>query len=62
MKLHAMLRLIAGVFILISLALSHWVHPNWVYLSIVIGLNLIQSAFTLWCPMISILQKLGVEE
>ncbi|WP_133471759.1 YgaP family membrane protein [Paraglaciecola marina] len=62
MKLHAALRLIAGAMLLISLALTHWVHPNWIFFSIFIAANLIQSAFTLWCPMITILKKLGVQE
>ncbi|MEP0174755.1 MAG: DUF2892 domain-containing protein [Paraglaciecola sp.] len=62
MKLHAALRLIAGTLLLISLALTYWVHPNWIFFSIFIAANLIQSAFTLWCPMITILKKLGVQE
>lgn len=62
MKLHAALRLIAGSMVLLSLALTVWVHPNWIYFSVFIALNLIQSAFTCWCPMITILKKLGVEE
>lgn len=62
MKLHAALRLIAGVMLLLSLALTYWLNPNWIYFSVFIGLNLIQSAFTCWCPMITILRKLGFEE
>ncbi|NCP64555.1 MAG: DUF2892 domain-containing protein [Paraglaciecola sp.] len=62
MGLHAALRLVAGVMLLLSLALTHWVHPNWIYFSVFIGFNLIQSSFTCWCPMITILQKLGFKE
>lgn len=62
MKLHAALRLIAGIMVLLSLALTVWVHPNWIYFSVFIALNLIQSAFTCWCPMITLLKKLGVQE
>ena len=62
MKLHAALRLIAGIMALLSLALTVWVHPNWIYFSVFIALNLIQSAFTCWCPMITLLKKLGVQE
>jgi hypothetical protein len=62
MKLHAFLRLIAGVMVLVSLALTHYVHPNWVWFTVFIAANLIQSAFTKWCPMITILKKLGIEE
>ncbi|WP_158970263.1 DUF2892 domain-containing protein [Paraglaciecola sp. L3A3] len=62
MKLHAALRLFAGSMLLLSLALTYWVHPNWVFFSIFIGLNLIQSAFTCWCPAIAMLKKLGLKE
>ncbi|MFC3032465.1 DUF2892 domain-containing protein [Pseudoalteromonas fenneropenaei] len=62
MKLHAFLRLIAGVMVLLSLYLTLYVHPNWVWFTVFIAANLIQSAFTKWCPMITILKKLGVEE
>ncbi|MDP5030052.1 DUF2892 domain-containing protein [Paraglaciecola sp.] len=48
--------------ILLSLALTYWVNSNWIFFSVFIGLNLIQSAFTCWCPMITILKKLGFEE
>lgn len=62
MKLQAALRLIAGVMVLISLALTYWVHPNWIFFTAFIGLNLIQSAFSNWCPMITLLKKLGFED
>jgi hypothetical protein len=51
------LRGIAGTFLLASLALSHYHDPRWLYFSAFIGLNLLQSAFTNWCPMITILKK-----
>ncbi|TLU67750.1 DUF2892 domain-containing protein [Thalassotalea litorea] len=60
--MHQALRLIAGVMILVSLALTYFVHPNWVFFSVFIALNLIQSAFTKWCPMITILKKAGLKE
>jgi hypothetical protein len=56
------LRAIAGSFVLISLALGHWVHPYWYFITAFVGLNLFQSAFTNWCPMITILKKAGVPE
>jgi hypothetical protein len=56
------LRAIAGTFVLISLALGHWVHPYWYLFTAFVGLNLFQSAFTNWCPMITILKKAGVSE
>ncbi|MHC4617512.1 MAG: YgaP family membrane protein [Planctomycetota bacterium] len=55
------LRGIAGFFILISVLLSHYHSPYWLFFAGFVGLNLLQSAFTNWCPMMSILRKLGVE-
>jgi hypothetical protein len=56
------LRLIAGFFVLLSLALGHWVSPYWYLFTAFVGLNLFQSAFTKWCPMMSILRTLGVPD
>jgi len=55
------LRGIAGIFLLISLALAHYVNPNWLWFTVFIAVNLLQSAFTNWCPMISILKKCGMK-
>jgi hypothetical protein len=54
------LRGVAGIFVLISLLLAHYMSPNWLWFTAFIGLNLFQSAFTNWCPMMDILKKLGV--
>jgi hypothetical protein len=54
------LRLIAGLFIVLSVALGRWVNPNWYWFAGFVGLNLFQSAFTNWCPMMTFLRKLGV--
>lgn len=62
MTLNEALRAIAGVFILASVALAHFVSPNWLYFTAFVGLNLLQSAFTRWCPMIAILKKAGLKE
>jgi hypothetical protein len=56
------LRLIAGFFILLSLALAHYHNPNWLWFTAFVGFNLFQSAFTNWCPMMTILRKLGAPE
>ena len=56
------LRLIAGSFVLLSLALGYWVSPYWFLFTAFVGLNLLQSAFSNWCPMMTILRKLGVPE
>jgi len=55
------LRLIAGAFVLISLALGYWVSPYWYLFTAFVGLNLFQSGFTNWCPMMAFLRKLGVK-
>ena len=62
MRLEEMLRAIAGFFVLASLALGHWVHPGFYLFTAFVGLNLLQSAFTRRCPMISILRALGARE
>ncbi len=56
------LRAIAGFFVLLSLALGWFVHPYWYLFTAFVGLNLLQSAFTGWCPMMAILRKAGVRE
>ncbi len=58
---HQWIRLIAGSVVLISLSLS-LINPNWLFLTAFVGLNLLQSAFTNWCPLIVLLKKLGVRE
>lgn len=62
MTINEALRAIAGFFVLLSVALGHWVHPGFYYFTAFVGLNLLQSAFTKWCPMISILRALGLKE
>ncbi len=52
-------RVVAGTFILISLVLALWVSPWWLFFTAFVGLNLIQSAFTGFCPAALILRKLG---
>ncbi|MBL8294968.1 MAG: DUF2892 domain-containing protein [Bryobacterales bacterium] len=54
------LRLIAGFFVMLSVALGYYVSPYWFLFTAFVGLNLFQSAFTNWCPMITFLKKLGV--
>ncbi|MDA8084121.1 MAG: DUF2892 domain-containing protein [Nitrospiraceae bacterium] len=62
MKLEQYIRAIAGTFILISLALGHFVNEYWYFFTAFVGANLLQSAFTGWCLMENILKKLGVKE
>lgn len=60
MTLENIIRAMAGTLVLASLALAHWVHPNWIWLTVFVGANLLQSAFTGFCPAETVLKKLGV--
>lgn len=60
MTVERWLRLIAGAFVLLSLALGHFVHEGFYLFTAFVGANLLQSAFTNWCPMMWLLQKAGV--
>ncbi len=51
----------AGAFILLSLGLAQYHHPNWLWLTAFVGANLLQSAFTGFCPLAIILKKMGRE-
>jgi len=51
----------AGTFILLSVLLSHLHSPNWLWFTVFVGANLLQSAFTSFCPLAIILKKLGVK-
>ena len=53
------LRLIAGFFVVISVALGYYVSPYWFLFTGFVGLNLFQSAFTNWCPMMALLRIAG---
>lgn len=56
----SMLRLIAGVFVMLSVLLGIYVHAGFLWFTLFVGLNLFQSAFSGWCPMMAILRKAGV--
>jgi hypothetical protein len=62
MTLHQYLRVIAGAFVLASVALGYYVHPAWFLFTAFVGLNLFQSGFSNWCPMMTFLKKLGIRE
>ena len=62
MTVNDYLRATAGVFILLSVALGYWVHPGFFLFTAFVGLNLLQSAFTKNCPMISALRAIGVPD
>lgn len=54
-------RIVAGCMLLLSLLLTTWVHPGFVWLSVFVGVNLIQSAFTGFCPAAMLLKRLGLK-
>ncbi len=60
MTIERTLRLIAGTFVLASLALGHWVNGYFYLFTAFVGLNLFQSGFTNWCPMMWFLKVLGM--
>jgi hypothetical protein len=50
----------AGTMVLVSLALTHWVHPGFIWLTAFVGANLFQSAFTGFCPAAMLFKKIGI--
>ena len=61
MTTERIVRMVAGLFVMVSLALGYWVHPVWYCFTAFVGLNLFQSAFTGFCPLELILKKCGVK-
>ena len=62
MNVDRIVHIFAGVVILASLAGAHWHHPNWLWLTAFVGLNLFQSGLTNFCPLAFMLKKSGVPE
>lgn len=62
MTVESAVRMLAGVIVLVSLGLAHWLSPYWLLLTAFVGLNLLQSAFTNWCPAMSIFRWMGLRE
>ena len=62
MKLNEALRLLAGTIVLLSLGLAVYADKNFLWLTAFVGANLLQSAFTKWCPAIWLFKKLGLKE
>lgn len=61
MTIEKTLRLMAGFFVLLSVALAVWVSPWWLCFTAFVGLNLFQSGLTNWCPAMWVLAKLGMK-
>lgn len=62
MTVERLLRLIAGTFVLATVLLGLFASPYWFFFTGFIALNLIQSAFTNWCPMMTFLRKMGAKD
>jgi hypothetical protein len=62
MTIDNMLHLIAGLFVAVSVALGYYLSPYFFLFTLFVGLNLIQSAFSGWCPMMTFLRWLGFKE
>jgi len=62
MNVNRWIRAIAGSFVIISVILSHYVNENWLYFTLFVGVNLLQSSLTKWCLMEKILVKLGIKQ
>lgn len=60
MGMERIIRMIAGTFVTVSVALGYWVSPYWFLFTAFVGLNLFQSGITRWCLMEKILGRLGV--
>jgi hypothetical protein len=61
MTVERTLRGIAGSFVILSVLLAHYDSPYWLLFTDLAGLNLLQSAVTDWCPMMTLLRKLGLK-
>ena len=62
MNVERYVRLIAGVVVLFTVAAGYWISPSFFLLTALMGVNLIQSGFTNWCPMMPVLRSLGVKD
>ena len=62
MTVDKIVHLMAGFMILLSVALTHFVDPVWVWLTVFVGANLAQSGLTNFCPLAFMLKKAGVPE
>jgi len=60
MTVEKALLVFAGTMVLLSVVLTYYVHPNFVWLTVFVGVNMIQSAFTGFCPAVMVMKKLGM--
>ncbi|MGD9902140.1 MAG: DUF2892 domain-containing protein [Vicinamibacterales bacterium] len=60
MTVERVVRMVAGTFVAASVLLGMFVHPGFLWFTLFVGVNLLQSSFTNWCPLMTILRKAGV--
>ena len=60
MTVERMLRIVAGLFVSAAVLLGIYVHQGFLWFALFVGVNLFQSGFTNWCPMMTFLRKLGL--
>ena len=60
MTIERALRIVAGIFVTLSVLLGIYVNQNFLWFTLFVGLNLFQSGFTRWCPMMAILRRAGL--
>ncbi|MDI1326164.1 MAG: DUF2892 domain-containing protein [Brevundimonas sp.] len=60
MSLDRTVMMFAGLMVLVSVALAHWVHPGWAWLTVFVGANLMQASITGFCPAAMLFRRLGV--
>lgn len=61
MSLEHAVEAFAGFMVLVSVALTQWVHPGFVWLTVFVGANLFQQAFTGFCPAAMVMRRLGLK-
>ena len=62
LKVKNYVRIIAGLFVFITALLGYLININWLFVTMLVGINLFQFGFTNWCPLAYLLKKLGVKE
>ena len=60
--INRLIRAIAGTFVVLSVLLGMYVNENWLWFTVFVGANLLQSSFTKWCLMENILRKFGIKD
>lgn len=61
MKREHIIRLVAGIMVLLGISLAYWVHIAWLLLPVFVGVNLIQSTFSNFCPLEIVLKKMNIK-